>query len=399
MKLFLLIIISFLILNSCQNSTKISVENKNEGKMKSKVKLKLVSKKFFPLDSNTAPKPRFIQKIINREGKRQLTFLNTYNNSIYFYNYDSSEFLKKISFDKDGPYGIEKPTGYYIESLDSIYVYNNRNSEVILTDSLGKLINKISLVGDIDFKKSPQDWYFKYPTYYTETVTPFIKIKNKLLLTGQFEGNINDTIIDKFKFTANIGLDLKKVEYIHNYPKELYGNNIVWGGSLLGEVFPELHPSGDKLIYSFPVTHDLYLMNIDSKKIEKFYAGSNKAGTINSLENKYRESNERIRSNFVRHDIYSAIIYDKFRKVYYRFLRKAIPNASLNTSWKKKKISVIMMDEKFNYLGETVIGIERRCHWQNSFITKEGLNIEYLNQDNIDEKNLLLKIYLPKNIN
>ena len=101
---------------------------------------------------------------------------------------------------------------------------------------------------------------------------------------------------------------------------------------------------------------------------------------------------------FVKQDMYGAIIYDRFRNVYYRIIRKAIPNAPMDTSWKEKEIAVILMDEEFNYLGETELGPEKQWHWQNSFVTEEGLNIEYLDHNDINEVNLTLKIFVPKKI-
>ena len=54
------------------------------------------------------------------------------------------------------------------------------------------------------------------------------------------------------------------------------------------------------------------------------------------------------------------------------------------------------MDKDFKYLGETILGIERQYHWKNAFVTEEGLNIEYLDAGDIDEVNLILKIFIPK---
>jgi hypothetical protein len=93
--------------------------------------------------------------------------------------------------------------------------------------------------------------------------------------------------------------------------------------------------------------------------------------------------------------MYSAIKYDRFNKVYYRFLLSGIP-ATVNRAMEKEKpISIIIMDENFNYMGETTIGTCKDWYWQNSFVTKEGLNIEYL-EKNIDEEYLILKIFTLK---
>ena len=80
-------------------------------------------------------------------------------------------------------------------------------------------------------------------------------------------------------------------------------------------------------------------------------------------------------------DFYTAIRYDKYRKVYYRFLWKGIKNASIHSKLDDKPFAVIIMDENFNYLGETEIGTGKDWNWWNSFVTSEGLNIEYIEKE------------------
>lgn len=97
-------------------------------------------------------------------------------------------------------------------------------------------------------------------------------------------------------------------------------------------------------------------------------------------------------SHFIRNDEYGAIKYDKYQKVYYRFLRKAMPNAPDNTPWKAKPVTVIIMDENFNYLGEQSIGTGEKWHLENAFVTSEGLNIEYV-ANGLNEDQLVFKIF------
>ncbi|WP_081997732.1 DUF4221 family protein [Wocania ichthyoenteri] len=394
MKTHILVLIT-LLFYSCTDS--VSIMNTKKGQMKAVKELRQVSAKSFLLDTDTAPKPLYIQMINDSLGNRQLSFLNNYNNSIYIYNYETPEFIKKITFDKNGPNAVKKPKGFHIKNTDSIYIYSDFLFEVLLANNKGEVLNKISLTGGADPRKSSL-WTSTYATYYVKTVTPFIETPKALLLTGLFENDITDSTINKFKFTAHIDFKFDKIDFTHTYPPSLHGSDIVWGGGLFSEVFPQLHPDGKIIIYSFPVSHDLYIADIYGNTYKKVYAGSNFASTIMSLPKKHIRSKEKVRSNFVRQDMYAAILYDKFRKVYYRYLRKAIPNAPLNQSWKEKEIAVIIMDKDFNYLGETVLGTEREWHWQNSFVTKEGLNIEYLDNSDIDEVNLTLKIFIPEDI-
>ena len=93
------------------------------------------------------------------------------------------------------------------------------------------------------------------------------------------------------------------------------------------------------------------------------------------------------------------MLYDPWRKAYYRFMQQGIKGATSQDQLTEKPVVVIMMDEQFNYLGETVLGTSDVWNWNNSFVTKEGLNIEYIGDIGINEDYLTLKVLSPKALN
>lgn len=383
-----------LILASCTNKT--IMENYKRGQLQQTMELDQVGSKDFVLDEETAPKPYYVEVTSDSLGNRQFTFLNEYNNSIYFYGYDDLNLIKKISFETEGANEVVRPMGYHVRNMDTIYVFS-RLQKVLLANDKGEIKNQISLSGGYNLMSYNKKWAYVYPEFYVETVTPFIRGTENLLLTGQFSGDLPDEILDTFKFTAQIDYDLKEVTYTHGYPASVFGGNVNWGEGLFMEVFPALHHDKGKMVYSFPTSHNLFIANLGDNSYEEVYGGSNFAGDIHSIDKKSGKATvDEIKSSFVRQDMYAAIIHDKYRKVYYRFMRKALPDADVQTSWKEKSIAVIIMDEEFGYLGETVLGIERNWHWQNSFVTKEGLNVEYVENNNTGELNLSLKIFVPQ---
>lgn len=376
---------------ACTTNT-VEIKNEKKGQLKASFQLVVCDTKRITLDSITASRSQYTQIFADSTGIRNFTFLNTYSNSIYFYNYNTLEFIKKITFSKKGPDGILSPKGYYIKNMDSIYLYNMPLTEIVLTNNKGSFLNKISLRGEGHLK----DWSLYYPQYYPQTVNPFIETPGKLLLTGQFFFSVPVTMITRFKFNARIDLKSGKVDFRNTYPEQLYGCSYNWEGGLSTGVFPELHPDGDKLIFSFPVSHDLYIAKLNSDTYRKVYAGSNLAGTIHSIDRDSRNTtSEMILIHYAREDQYAAIKYDRYRNVYYRFLLKGIPDATIRTRKEEKPIAVIIMNENFDYLGESVIGTGEDWYWQNSFVTKEGLNIEYIEKDP-EEKYLILKIFTIK---
>ncbi len=372
----------------------IKVENEEKGRLQPVLKLEEEKVKRMILDSVSAPKPQYTQIFQDSMGVRYFTFINRYDNSIYFYNYETLKFVRKIRYERQGSNGIRKSDGYFIKNMDSIYVYNLTMNEIVHTNHKSKIVKRISLKGN----EGNKTWFQNYPQYYPRTVTPFIEADGKLLFTGFFPNSILESMLEKFKFNAQIDLKSNNVVFNHLYPEELYGFDSNWDGGMFTEVFPELHPDGDKLIFSFPISHNLYLAKVDSNSYETVFAGSNFAGTIYSINRQpNKASNEVIMSHYIKHDFYSAIKYDKFRKVYYRILLKGIPNATKRSKWKDKPIAIIIMDEDFKYLGETVIGNMNDWNWENTFVTKEGLNIEYIEKD-FEEVYLTLKIFTLKKL-
>ncbi|HHU34439.1 MAG TPA: DUF4221 family protein [Bacteroidetes bacterium] len=386
------IFLVILLFTACTSIVK--VENEMSGNLEASMGLVEIGERAFLLDDSTAPKPIYTQMFKNYNGAKYLTFLNKFNNSIYFYDYDSLQFVKKIVWPKNGPKGIGAATGYHVKSLDSIYIYNKSNIEIVLSNEKSMVLDRITLCGN----RKDINWLFRYPQYDPRTVKPFIETAHELLLTGFYFGSIPESIVSDFKFTARLDFKTNGVAFSHTYPLSLYGFGYNWEGDLFTEVYSDLHPDGDKLILSFPVSHDLYIADLKTGEYQKTYAGSNFASTISSINKKLKRSSKNdLLLNIVVQDEYTAIKYDKYRNVYYRFLLKSIPVNIKSVDWKEKPIAVIIFDENFNYLGETVIGTGENWYWQNSFVTEEGLNIEYIDND-LEEKYLRFRIFVVQNL-
>lgn len=385
-------IIFIFILTACTNNT-ISIENTKKGEMKSTYFLQELSQKNFPLDSETAHKPTYTQLYKDGSGKLIFSLLNEYNNSIYFYDYQNQNQIKKIHYDKEGPNGILKPVGYYIKNMDSIYVYDMMKFEIVLTDSSSICKQRIALKTTMDNK-----WSLYNPQYYFTTVNPILENNNNLYLTGYAPFSLPDKNLDSFCFLTTINLKTGEIKNQYKYPKELYGNNYNWEGGYFTLIYPCF--SMDSVsICSFPISHNIYLYNKKNGKTKKIYAGSNNAGTIKSIDHEQRRTpNQLIEEKFLAQDLYGPILYDSYRNFYYRFMLNAMPGSTTNRNREDKELTIIIIDKNFNYLGEQIVGKLKRWNWENAFVSPEGLNIEYVNYEDIDETYLSYKTFIPKKI-
>jgi len=391
-KIYILIGVFVLYLSSCINYPYVAqIKNDKVGAFRSTAVLKITGEKKFPLDSITAPKVEYSQLYLDSGGTLNYTFINKHDKSIYFYDYESSKFLKKISLAQPNIDESFNPVGYFIKSKDSIYVYNMSAMDMFIADHKGKFYNRISLINNKNLRELT--WVLQFPQYYPQSGAPFIRTSRGLIMPGQYMSSIPNDIINQFKFTACINFENDLVSYYHKYPPSLYGSNSNWEGGWFTQVFTELSHTGNKLVFSFPISHDLYVSDLNSDNYSKFYAGSSNASTIKSIDAEANKTSRAVVSNsFLKNDEYGTIKYDPFRQVYYRFFRKGLTSLKKTSVWQDKALSVIILDENFKYLGETPIGILKNWYLQNIFVTKEGLNIEFIG-DELNEEFLTLKIF------
>ena len=388
------VIIYLFILSSCSYHI-VSVQNERAGELNATYTLDISAEKKFPLDDYTAPKSLYMQICHDSVGKRQLALLNSYRNSIYFYNYETGDFIREIRFEKEGPNGILSLNGFYVKNMDSIYIYSKPKVELLLGDCKGHVKQRWSLMG------KGKDWYLSMPQYLPGTVCPMVEMDNHLILTGFSPFCIENDDMKNFRFTACMDLENGQLDFHHLYPMELFEGNANWDDPCFMKVYPCIAADGS-IIHSFPISHNVYVSKWDSDEARTVYAGSNAARTIRSIDWDYVSQHtprELIHTHILRQDLYAAMLYDPWRKAYYRFMQQGIKGATSQDQLTEKPVVVIMMDEQFNYLGEIVLGTSNVWNWNNSFVTKEGLNIEYIDESDIDEQYMRFKICVPQKIN
>ena len=257
-----------------------------------------------------------------------------------------------------------------------------------MTDSSGKVRNKVTLLDQTD-----KEWALTHPQYMLSPVAPMMLKDNHLLLPGFAPFSKAMRKREEFRFTAAIDLASNEVAYHHLYPEELFeGAN--WGGDLIQMSYPAFTPEG-KMVHSFTNSHDLYLSDWNKDEAVKVYGGSNVAGDICSIDCGLDKepSNEQMLEAFLGQDGYAAILHDPYRKVYYRYLLRGMPNATPKTPIDSKNLVVVMMDEQFRYLGETELGTGKEWNWTNSFVSPEGLNIEKIGTEVEDDDYLTFGIF------
>lgn len=300
-----------------------------------------------------------------------LVFLNHKEDEIQFYDLEKRKLSHRVGLQADGPIGVNKSIfSFQIVSLDSIYV-TAFDRKLYLINRLGKVLNSIDYinqnvgmpVGTINLSSS----------LYNNLV-----FRNNKIVA--FTGPVGDiTSFDQAYLDhqyVELSMDPQGVEFEMlpmTYPKDY-----VKDGIKSFEVSREY--VDNKFIYSFSADHNLYVTS-DFKIINKKFAASEYFKEIQSLPkdmdiSKYKEH---LIDNFS----YRSIVYDKYRKVYYRFC-----NLSYEVSegdnldellQNRPRQSIIILDKELNKIGETLLP-EKTFKADNFFIAKEGL---YLSNNSI----------------
>lgn len=392
---FLMIIRSILMiifLLSCQQEEAVVVSNDHKAAYPVKYELVEQAEKKFILDSLSFPNPFSVQYFEEDNGVELIpyfSFLNTAANALYFYNYDTREFSFRIKPEREGPNGVGKVNGFHIQSIDSIYLYNYYRQTLYLIDTSAKVYNQFFL----NEESASQGNYL--PTAQLSTIKPMAKIGDSIFISGYLAGEMDDENRENRPITKILNIKNGSVIHAHRYSDPyLMGN---WGGKFFRNVYFTFNPDEKTFVFSFPIDHYVNKFTPFDTSVSRHYAGSRYFGDISSLPvSKTRQiSRDRLIKFHSINPSYYGIIYDKYRKVYYRVAHLPISeedfrHPDINIS-RMKQSSVIILDENLQYIGETLIP-EYSYSFFLMFITEEGLNVQQWPHMELGEDTLRIKI-------
>ena len=363
-----------LLLFSCAEK---SVKNKYYGKFDNNCSIQILGKKDIIIDENFSPTSMYIQYI---DHTNELSIYNAHDNSVYFFDYDQGIMSRKKQFSLEGSKGVGLIQGYDYVNEDSLFVYNVNTEFVCLLNSHLEIIWKRRL--NIDELQS-MDFIPSFP--YLQTNSPMKYISHKLVFGGMGTAETTAETSTNRPVTTIYDFQEDSVKFANNYPEQYQKYN--WGGGFYRMPYFDVNEEENNMIISFPQDHYLYVYSLQNNMQSKYYAGSNLIKEIKAYDEKkdLRTNNneDRVRDWFFSIPTYRSILYDKYRNLYYRFaclpktekLRKYVSGT--------QPVIVIVLYKDFNYLGEGMLPDDIDMRYTNSFVTKDGLNIQVVN-DNED---------------
>jgi hypothetical protein len=354
---------------SCQEG----VVNREQKKHTNRCKLIFHGIKEFPLDEESTHLTNYVQLIDNDTGFN-FSFVNSYNNSIYFYDYDSSSFIKKITYEKEGPDGVMNVQGFLYLNEDSIFIYSYNLQTLFLTDAKSKVSDKFKLY------ETPDNWDVILPSPYVQTMTPILKHNHNLFLFGFVSGETDIETTDNRPVCVKLNITTKIQEHFINYPYQYVQYN--WAGGFTYRL-PYVGMNKNSILVGFSADHDIHSYSFSDELHTPFYAGSALIKTIKpfSESKKLPVDEDQAWAWYMENPSYEGILYDKYKNLYYRVAR--LPKKDFNPDEKgnHKPIIIIVLNENMEYLGEVKLPENINFRTACCFISKDGFNIQVITDD------------------
>ena len=325
-----------------------------------------------PLNKNSSAFT-FNINVYENQNKSYLCIEQTYRGFIDVYDLKTKKFVKNILY----PLTLlrNQPIGFFVNNFDSVYVLLTRLNKLVLLNSQNQIIDTSIYLG------------LKDNVYPFVLGQPIIKIDNDLLLCAHF--NPDAETPEKSSFIVyNMKNNTKRTGYART---EKY-NHGWWGISGAVSTSSLTYNKDTKeIVLCFPVDNYIYVYDSQGNS-RKYYAGSKYIRNITPFRKKKKDIlkyNREIENHYAATGTYSGITWDKYRKVYYRFVIKPIKGEEDYTAPRKR--SVIILDKDFNLLGEWDVPAENDLF--KSFIIEEGFCIFNKNKYKQCKDSLYFDVY------
>jgi len=354
MKEHIALILLLLTLISCQSNT----SNKKTSFIL-KESDKVVT---FKLNNHTKSSINVMSLFTDSAGREYLTFQNPGQNEILFYDIHTRELATVVNPEVEGNNGVGFYTGYYIQSLDSIFI-TSYGSTITLINRDAKIIDRFP------YDKAQDSILLENYCAISFVYKPIINIDNKLYIMPSC-----NRWAAKKPVCAYIDLSDRTVHALtgFEYPTFPGADNKAKLSGIENDVSRCF--DGRRFVYAFYYDEDIYVVSPDHQSTRRVKVKSKYIDKVKLL-NDYELTEKEMCEN----PNYGNLIYDKYRNVYYRI---AYPETEIEKNvrtmellmYGRKKFSIIILDQDFNTIGETLFP-EYQYNSAVMFIREEGLYI------------------------
>jgi len=368
--------ISFFCIVSC-NSNKYTIEN-----------LKTIS---ISPDSNSLIKTdEFLKntQIKNIDNQLIAYWVNYRASSFHVFNFSTNEKIN-IKLDSSIIKSINGTIDYQMLNENEVGFYSWRNKKLFILNIRNYNINKYDFAACLDKKDSKivPSSSKQFPFIYNGDKLSFFCVYSDLFLN-------NITTIKKYfslnnTITINIS-DTKCTYYTFGH----FPANYQKGNTYADYFFYNCMNDVGELIYSFSANDSIFVYSENGEFIKQYEAKSKYSKEFLPYDLSKRLDLNYKRQYVFSNDWYTNIVYDKYRKLYYRFYKKEV--SYLNDKNKIRKPneipwSLIVLDKNFNKINEIDIN-PAKYSLKHLIPMKEGVYVGHPYEEDIKNNNLSLTL-------
>lgn len=315
----------------------------------------------------------FIKKLslyTDENGREFLTFQNNVEPEILWYDLASQKYVKTIKLEKEGNNGVGVFCGYQIYSENEIYIPEMMQTVIDVVNSRGEIIRKIKYEKTSSGKPTIP---FVSPSF---PYKPIYILNKKLYISQSPNRALNDVLANSPVTLILDTINNSVREFDIRFPK-VVSEEALRGNTLGVEFNYSMCYNGKEFVYSFFFDEDISIVSLEGKILNKVKAKSRYLEKLYDEMKAPADMSELVET-ICKIPMYGNLIYDEYRKVYYRFVypETELENDNFMDIWQlgRSKFSVMILDENFNVLGETLLP-ENTYASNLFFIREDGLYI------------------------
>lgn len=329
-----------------------------------------------PIDAFTSYTSNNIQTF-EEGGDTYLVIENENINGLQYYSVNTSKLVKQFKIPKEGLNSISEIRGFTVVNFDSVFVYDNFTlARTLLLNSDGE-VKKKYYIRDLD-----SSVYFNHASM---TRIPSIYYGSKLFFfkLPSYDFNKPDFFEKNILFEYEYDLLTEKSEYKQFSWPDSY-NNHAWG--FLHTIPSRVVDEYGRFLYSFGIEPHLHVNDFHGKYLTPKAESDFITQPIQPLGIDSSDPSASTK-HFMEQGIYGMIIYDNYRKVYYRI-------AGVSTDYKDfngnlipttmKPYTIVVLDTAFEKIGETKLEPIGDYYIKDWFVGSKGLYISINSPTNKD---------------
>lgn len=316
-------------------------------------------------------------------------------NGFNLYDLNSQKMISQVSIPIDGPFSVRNFQGITVKSLDSIYIFSKGDLRKIpIVDYKGTPRLELTPKHFINLKNETEEIAFL--NHQSITSAPSSLYQNKIFFTKYAVFDYNKLSNINSDYSEEFYLDLKTLELKElpvGFPNWLLNKSIHISKMVHSKTVNE----NGEIVYAIRGGDSIRVFNPIDYTFKAYPAKYSK-DNLEDIFYKKRPTAEQQLNDGLESYLYTQVIYDKYRDVYYRIVGRPIRyNSKIHKnhySYYYKHASCIILNADFKKIGE--FDFEEDVHRAYGlFVGRKGLYVPKLhaNYKNLSEDRVEYSIY------